>query len=63
MPIEQLADLLGHTDTNMLMRHYRKPLRAAYSAGLEVARLRVAARERFGSLFGSPCRIAIGAHH
>ena len=42
VPIEQLADLLGHTDTNMLMRHYRKPLRAAYSAGLEVARLRVA---------------------
>jgi integrase len=41
VPVEELADLLGHVDTKMVMRHYRKPQRAAYEAGLTVARLRV----------------------
>ena len=38
--VEDLADLLGHVDTTMVMRHYRKRLRHAYGAGLTVARLR-----------------------
>ncbi len=38
--IEDLADLLGHGDTTMVMRHYRKRLRPAYNAGVTVARLR-----------------------
>lgn len=42
VPAEELADLLGHTDTTMVMRHYRKRLRPAYDAGLAVARLREA---------------------
>lgn len=42
VPVEELADLLGHTDTTMVMRHYRKRLRNAYGAGLAVAHLREA---------------------
>lgn len=42
VPIEELADLLGHVDTTMVMRHYRKPLRKAFNAGLTVAHLREA---------------------
>jgi integrase len=38
--VEDLADLLGHVDTTMVMRHYRKRLRHAYGPGLTVARLR-----------------------
>ncbi len=26
MPLEQIADLLGHTDTRMLLKHYRHPI-------------------------------------
>lgn len=42
VPIEDLADLLGHVDTAMVMRHYRKRLRKAHNAGLAVAELRQA---------------------
>ncbi len=42
IPAEDLADLLGHVDTTMVMRHYRKRLRPAYMAGLTVAQVRSA---------------------
>ncbi len=26
VPLEQIADVLGHTDTRMLLKHYRHPI-------------------------------------
>lgn len=34
MPIEQIADLLGHTDTRMLERVYRHPVRSSVAAAV-----------------------------
>lgn len=32
VPLEQIADVLGHTDTRMLLKHYRHPISRAIDA-------------------------------
>ena len=44
VPLEQIADLLGHTDTRMLLKHYRHPISRTIDAA-------AAPMER---LFGEP---------
>jgi integrase len=35
VPLEQIADLLGHTDTRMLERVYRHPVKRTVGAAVE----------------------------
>ena len=44
VPLEQIADVLGHTDTRMLLKHYRHPISRTIDAA-------AAPMER---LFGEP---------
>ncbi len=34
VPLEQIADLLGHTDTRMLLKHYRHPISRTVDAAV-----------------------------